>query len=176
MSKKPMGRVPWVLRQCNINNPKSPNHNIEAATVNEWIVPTAGGILVLAGLSLVQAHVRSWKRQKTDPELDDADYSHLSARYRRRLQTSSMIAMLGVLLAVGDQLPILRKRPGLFGLYWFAVLLLTLWVVVLAAGDFDATQANGRTSLAEFRKKQRDLERQAAEIKRRRSNGQDTPG
>ena len=96
--------------------------------MNEWIVPTAGGILVLVGLALVRAHVRSWKRQTNDPELSDADFSHLSARYRRRLQASGMISVLGVLLAVGYQLPNWKNRPGLFGLYWLVVLLLLVLV------------------------------------------------
>ena len=88
------------------------------------------------------------------------------------------LAVLGVLLAVGDQLPILRKRPGLwlFGLYWLAVLLLTFWVMLLAVGDFYSTRAHARSSLAQIRKKQRELQRQIAGIKRRRSNGQDGPG
>jgi hypothetical protein len=87
-----------------------------------------------------------------------------------------MIAVLGVLVAVGDQLPIWRNRPGLFGLYWLAVLLLTFWVMLLAVGDFYSTRAHARSSLAQFQKKQRELERQIAVIKRRRSNGQDAPG
>lgn len=129
----------------------------------------------MAGLALVQAHVRSWKRQQNDPELDNADYSHLYARYRRRLQTSGMIAVLGVMIAVGDQLPILRKRPDLFGLYWLAVLLLTFWVMLLAMGDYYSTRAHGRTSLADVRKKHRELEREIARFKNRRSNGRDAP-
>ena len=143
--------------------------------MNEWIVPTAGGILVLVGLAFMRSHVRLWKQQENDSTLDDADYSHLFARYRRRLQTSGMIAVLGVLLAIGDQLPILRKNPAFFGLYWLTVLLLTFWVMLLAMGDYCTTRAHGRSSLADFRKKQRELERQIASVKDRRSNGQDEP-
>jgi hypothetical protein len=85
-----------------------------------------------------------------------------------------MLALLGVLLAVGDQLPIMKRRPGLFGIYWIGVLLMTLWVMLLAIGDYFATRAHGRVALSRLRHKQAELEQQIAEIKRRDSNGRDT--
>ena len=143
--------------------------------MNEWIVPTAGGLLVLVGLGLVAAHVRSWRQQKRDPDLAESDRLYLYARVRRRVQTSGMIALLGVLLGVGDQLPNWQNRPGLFGFYWLGVLLLTGWVMLLALGDFFSTRSHARSSLADIRHKQRELERQVAEFKRRGSNGRDAP-
>lgn len=148
-------------------------YSIEAEAVNDWMAPIAGGILVLVGLSLVAAHVRSHKRNQQQQDLDDAARSHLNSRYRRRMQASGMIAVLGVLIAVGDKLPILNKKPGLFAVYWIGVLLLTGWVMLLAMGDYVATRAHGRAALARLRKKQLELEQEIAEIKRRGSNGRD---
>lgn len=91
------------------------------------------------------------------------------------MQTSGMIAVLGVLLAVGDQLPILRHDPTLFTLYWIGVLLLTFWVMLLAAGDYLTTRSHARSELARIRRQQHELEKQLAELKRRGSNGQDVP-
>lgn len=143
---------------------------------NRWIVPAAGGLLFLIGLALVSAHLQMRKRTQHKPELDDAARAHLAARFRRRLQTSGLIAVLGVLIGVGDQLPILRRNPALFGVYWLAVLLLTLWVMLLGVGDYFATRTHGSVAMARLRKKQDELEREVAEIKRRGSNGRDTRG
>lgn len=143
--------------------------------MNEWIVPAFGGLLVLFGLGLMVAHVRSWRKQKQDPELDESERSHFFIRFRRRMQTSGMIAVLGVLVGAGDQLPILRKDPLLFTLYWIAVLLLTFWVMLLALGDYLTTRSHARSELARIQREQRELEKQLAELKRRGSNGQDVP-
>ncbi len=130
----------------------------------------------MIGLALVAAHLRTWKRKQNEPNLEEAERVHLAARFRRRLQTSGMIAVLGVLIAVGDLLPVLRRNPGLFGLYWFGVLLLTAWVMLLGVGDYFSTRVHGRAALARLRKKQNELEQEIAEIKRRGSNGRDTRG
>lgn len=143
---------------------------------NKWIVPAAGGVLALIGLALVTAHLRTRKRTQNDPKLNDAARAHLGKRFRRRLQASGLIAVLGVLIGVGDQLPILRQKPALFGVYWLAVLLMTLWVMLLGVGDYFATRTHGHVALARLRTKQKELEREIAEIKHRGSNGRDTRG
>jgi UDP-N-acetylmuramyl pentapeptide phosphotransferase/UDP-N-acetylglucosamine-1-phosphate transferase len=143
---------------------------------NKWIVPAVGGVLFLIGLVLVIAHLRTRKRAQNEPQLDAAAQTHLAKRFRRRLQASGMIAMLGVLIGVGDQLPILRQKPGLFGLYWLAVLLMTAWVMLLGVGDYFSTRVHGRAALTRLRKKQHALEEEVAEIRRRGSNGRDTRG
>jgi hypothetical protein len=71
---------------------------------------------------------------------------------------------------------VIRLKPALFGVYWLAVLLMTLWVMLLGVGDYFATRTHGHVALARLRIKQKELEREIAEIKHRGSNGRDTRG
>ncbi len=135
------------------------------------IAPTVGGLVFLIGVAFMIAHVRSWKLQKHDADLSDDDRNHYYRRYRRRMQNSGMIAAIGILLAVGDMLPILHNNPLLFGIYWSVVLLLVLFVTGMGVSDLVATTAHSRVALARVHRKQRELEEQIEEIKRSRSNG-----
>jgi hypothetical protein len=138
---------------------------------NQFLAVAVGIGVFAIGVAFLIAHVRSWRLQRHDPALSQADLERYYRRYRRRMQTSGMIAALGVLLAVGDQLPILQRRPLLAGLYWTAVLALVGWVTLLGMADLLATRAHSRIALSEVRQKQRELENQIEEIRRSRANG-----
>lgn len=139
-----------------------------------WIISTSFGVaLVAIGLGLLRAHRKAWRNQKNDPDLDDADRQHYYTRYRRRMQASGILTLLGVLIPVGDVLIPWKNFPLACALYWSIVILLALWVVLLGTGDALATAAHGRIALSRVRRKQRQLEEQVSEIRRRQSNGRD---
>ena len=120
---------------------------------------------------MLRSHVLAWRRQKNDSTLDDFDRQHYYRRYRRRMQTSGCILLLGFLIPLGD-LPVLWQRGLLAStIYWSAVLLLTAWIIVVALGDLASTRAHSKVAMGRVRRKQRELEAQLAEIKNRRSNG-----
>lgn len=145
--------------------------------MENWFVSAITGVaLVGAGIALMFSHRSAWRRQQNDPALSDAERKHLYARYRRRMQTSAILALLGVLIPVGDLLIPWQNRPGLFALYWGMLILLSLWVIVLGVGDAISTAARSRSELARIRRKQRELQQQVAEIRRRHSNGRDSAG
>lgn len=143
---------------------------------NDWIPMTIAGVcLCVLGFWLMRLHVRTWGTHASDESLDEREQKHYRSQYRRRMQTSGIIALLGVMVFVGDVvLP--RVLSGddftrVFGFYWLGVLLLTLWVVVLACGDIASIRVHSQTSLAHNRRKQRALEEQLEEMKSRGSNG-----
>jgi len=127
---------------------------------------------MVTGLGLMAAHVHAWRRQRQDPSLDEFDRDHYRARYRRRLQTSGLIALLGLLIPLGDAPFLWRQGVRISTIFWLAILLLTAWIVLLALGDIASTRAHARVALSRIRRKQRELESRANELKRRRSNGQ----
>jgi hypothetical protein len=142
--------------------------------VDDWrLVATISGVLIVTGLSLIRAHLRTWDRQKNDSSLDHLDRTHYYSRYRRRMQTSAIIALLGLLIPLGVAVtPWLQQAaPRLFAVYWGTVLLMAGWVVVLGLGDMLATRVHSRIAMARVRQKQLELEKQISEIKQRRSNG-----
>jgi len=146
-----------------------------------WIPMTITGTsLLVLGVLMMRSHVRTWRRHQSDQSLDERERQHFRSQFRRRMQTSAIIALLGVLLFVGDVvLPLVLDEKdfvGTFGVYYIVVLLLTLWIFVLAWGDVAAIRVHSQTALARNRRKQRELEEQLTELKRRRANGESSSG
>lgn len=167
--------MPVVRRLTSIARTKPA---VDNATVNNWILSTSVGItLVALGVVLLRSHRRTWRRQQNDASLEDSERIHFHKRFRRRMQASGLIALLGVLIPLGDlALPVLlpqQQFPAVFAVFWPAVLLLTLWVIVLAFADMLATSAHARIALNRVQRKQRELHQQIAEIKRRSGQGRD---
>ena len=143
----------------------------------DWLPMTiTGASLLVLGVLMMRSHTRTWRYRQSDESLDEGESQYFKSQYRRRMQTSAIIALLGVMLFVGDVvLPLFLERKNLaavFGVYWLVVLLLTLWIFVLAWGDVAAIRVHSQTALARNRRKQQELEKQIVELKRRRSNGE----
>jgi hypothetical protein len=133
-----------------------------------------GGCLIVLGVAMLVGHRRAWHRQQADLETDESDRRHFAARYRRRMQTSGIIVLLGLLIPLGDWLFVLN-RPVLSTLYWVGVLVLVGWVVLLGIGDFLSTSAHSRVALSRLHARQRQLEDELAALRSRHSNGRRQP-
>ena len=145
--------------------------------MKDWLPMTlAGAFLVVLGLLMIRSHLRTWRRHRDDSSLTDRELQYYFSQYRRRMQTSAIIALLGVLLFVGDVvLPRVLPQAdfaGVFGIFWIMVLCLTLWIVFLAWGDITAIRIHSKTVLNRHLGEQRELEEQLAELKNRHSNGE----
>jgi hypothetical protein len=149
--------------------------NAWLAANNPWPALIVAVVLLVTGICLMMSHVRGWRRQQADPRLEEKDRAYYGRRYRRRMQTSAILAVLGVLIGLGDVLLPFQQQPRPVTLYWIGVLLLTLWVMLLAFADFWSALAYGRVELARVRQRRRDLERQIVEFKHRpiEENGPD---
>ena len=123
-------------------------------------------MLVTIGGFMIRGHLRSWAARQAEGMTEPADLLHYHSQYRRRLQTSALIVVIGILIFVGD---VISKQigPGLFGIYWIGVLCLVAYLVLLAVLDGLATATHTRAALARLRAQRRQLERQAAELKER---------
>lgn len=149
--------------------------------MRNWLpMMLSGAFLVIMGVFMIRSHLRTWRGHQDDSSLAERELQYYFAQYRRRLQTSALIAFLGVLLFVGDVvLP--RVLPeenfvGVFGIFWMVVLCLTLWIFILAWGDVTAIRIHSKTVLNRHLKEQRKLEKELAELKTRRSNGEASSG
>ncbi len=140
---------------------------VVVAALPHW-TPSACVCLVLATLSavLVRGHLRSWAKRQTEEFSDPADLLHYQNQHRRRLQTSILIGLIGILIFVGDLISE-QIGPGKFAIYWIGVLLLVGYLVTLALLDALATATHMKASLARLRAQRRQIERQAAEMKER---------
>ncbi len=134
-----------------------------------WLV---GGVLAVLGALLMWSHAVQRRRYQADAKLDEADRLHLESRYRRRMRTSALIVVLGILLGLGDSPLVWKRGPMASSIYWLAVLVLTLYMLASGVGDLLVTRAHGRGALARLRQKRRELEDEAARLARtHRSNG-----
>jgi small-conductance mechanosensitive channel len=122
--------------------------------------------LVTIGGFMIRGHLRSWAERQAQGIADPADLLHYYGQYRRRIQTSALIIIIGILIFVGDVISE-QIGPKLFGWYWVVVLILVCYLILLAVLDGLSTASHTRAALARLRAQRRQLERHAAELKER---------
>jgi hypothetical protein len=102
--------------------------------------------LLFISLALAAMHVRAW-RTADHGGLAAAERDFQERRYRRRLQTSLMLGVIGVLVLGDLWLDQIVKDAWGRLLYWSGVGLLLLWLLLLAASDWLASRRHYRGQL-----------------------------
>jgi UDP-N-acetylmuramyl pentapeptide phosphotransferase/UDP-N-acetylglucosamine-1-phosphate transferase len=92
---------------------------------------------VSAGLTVW--HFKSWHAAQAEP-LDRGERAFRWRQFRHRTQTSGMLGMVGVAIFLGTVLTPWIASPLFTLMYWGAVLLLLLWLVLLALADMLASR------------------------------------
>ena len=62
---------------------------------NPWPALIVGLVLVASGTFAIRSHMRSWRRQQDDPTFQDRDREYYGRRYRRRMQMSAILVIVG---------------------------------------------------------------------------------
>jgi hypothetical protein len=93
-------------------------------------------LLGLCGL-LLDSHRRSWRRAQESTDLPAREKRYALSQYRRRMQASGTIGVVGAAIAVG---PLVPHRPGPMTLYLAALLAACVWIMLMALLDFWATR------------------------------------
>ena len=142
------------------------------STLSEWAALMVGGLIVLFGAVMILMHVVVWRRQRADTSIDGKERAFLHRRYRRRMQTSSMVALIGLLIPVGDQLPILKREAGLFAAYWVLILLASVWMGCQALADLISTHTHSKAALLRVQQQQRELQQELSRLQTLQRKGQ----
>lgn len=87
------------------------------------------------GAGLLVWHIYAWRQQRSG-ETDPAELDFAWRQYRRRMQASSMMVVLGLAILASGLIE--SRLTAIF--YWAGVLLLVLWMGTLALADIFATQ------------------------------------
>lgn len=97
--------------------------------------------LFLIGLSgfLLDSHWRQWRAAQQDESTSPIDLRYARSQFRRRIQASGTIGVLGAVLAV---YPLVPRAPLPITLYLMAVTLACGAIILLAALDLWATRQN----------------------------------
>lgn len=97
-------------------------------------------VLLLVAAGMMSAHQRAWKSAR-EKELDAKEFDYRRRQFRRRMQTSAMLAVLAVALSVGYAATNWWICSGLFAaVFWLATMLFACWVGLLALVDIWASK------------------------------------
>ena len=95
--------------------------------------------LFLIGLSgvLLDGHRRSWRAAEQDTALGERGRRFARAQFRRRMQASGIIGLLGVAIGIG---PLVPREPWPMVLYLLTLSGACACIMILAALDVWATR------------------------------------
>ncbi|HZL90780.1 MAG TPA: hypothetical protein VFB96_20600 [Pirellulaceae bacterium] len=91
--------------------------------------------LLAISAGLIAWHVLAWRRADHGG-LADADYRFYRHQFRRRLQSSALVGLVGVLSLVDLWIQDVTARVVL----WCFILLIVLWALLLAGADWLASR------------------------------------
>ena len=128
----------------------------------------AGVLLVAFGVGLA---IFQWRCRHPQDLDDEVERLHATRQLRRRLQVSAMLMLVGILIPLSDLLPVFRRSPTAFTLMVLAILGLTVWIMLLALGDFASASSYHAQAQRRIHEERRALERQIEEF-RAGGNGQ----
>jgi hypothetical protein len=108
-----------------------------------------GGCVALMGLLLQLPHRATWLIHQTEFANDPRELRFYATRYRRRRQTSGLISLVGLMIALAD-LPVVWNQAGplLATILWVSIGCICLWISLLAIGDLMTTRAHVRATVA----------------------------
>lgn len=96
-------------------------------------------LLMAVSAGLTVWHAKTWHAAQAEP-LEPADRDFRRRQFRRRMQTSGMVGVVGVAIFLGTVLTPWVASPLFAFVYWAAVLLLLVWLVLLALADLLASR------------------------------------
>jgi hypothetical protein len=112
--------------------------------------------LALLGLSgmLIDSHRRSWRLASAANDLSAPTVRFALRQYRRRMQASGTIGLIGLAIGIG---PLVPRRPGPMALYVAVLVAACAWMMLLALVDLWATRRFFRQLRGEHQSAQRKL-------------------
>ena len=96
-------------------------------------------LLGVTSAGLIVWHVRTWRRLRQEGLADDRERDFRLRQFRRRVQTSAMLGLLGAAVLGGELLMDAAPSWKFKVIYWIGVLALVLWIALLAIADMAAT-------------------------------------
>jgi uncharacterized membrane protein len=130
-----------------------------------WPTLLFSAALVFTSLVLLAWHVKSW-READHGGLAERDYQFHRRQYRRRMQSSGMLGIIGLLI-LGH---LWVRDNAMLAVYWAGVLGLVVWTVLLAIADLAASRLHYGPHVAEQRTEHLLLKREIENFRRESSS------
>lgn len=129
---------------------------VDATTIPSLIF---GGLLLMVALGMGLLVWRSRAGLDSFLENDPITRRHADRQFRRRIQVSVMLGLIGLLIIVGDQMDqFLGKHPGWFVVWVIALMALVIWAILMALGDWLSTFAYSAIARSNLRHERTELE------------------
>lgn len=149
------------------------NEATNVPNLNQWAKRMAtdymfigvGAVVWFFGIAMVSWHVYRKRRFLGDASISPEELKFLEQQYRRRIQTSALTITLGALISMSDYLPQFKTSPGFAAAYVMALLLLSMWLVLLALGDAVASRVHMSQSLRKNRQTRQALQQAINELR-----------
>ena len=121
---------------------------------------------MLIGIAFVRHHRVVWARWREDAALSERERTWHRRQYFRRMRTSSLMVVLGILIPAGDFYFEQNPAPWAFAYFWAGVLGLVGLMLMGGLVDLAATAAHTRVSIGQARKDRVNLQREIDEFRR----------
>lgn len=132
-----------------------------------WSHLAFAAFLFAASALLLWIHWRAWRACGSEV-LDEREFDFRRRQFRRRMQASAMIGVVGVAvvvsLAIADAM--------MTAILWLAVLSLVVWMLLLAFADIASSYYYYHQIRVEHVAEHASLQAQLERIRRREGNGQ----
>jgi hypothetical protein len=108
-----------------------------------FVIPTLLIPLILIGLSgyLIDSHRRTWQSAQWNERLNERDRRFARSQYRRRMQASGLIGVIGAALGC---YPLIPQAPLAMAIYLAALVGACCCIMLSGLLDFWATRQNLR--------------------------------
>jgi hypothetical protein len=107
--------------------------------IDLWAYGLFSLVVVTAAVGMCVWHVRVWRACEAG-EGDGAERDFRRRQFRRRIQASVMLGLLGLSVSAGGLMMFWRLNPTAITLYWYAVIVMLAWLALLALADLVATR------------------------------------
>ncbi|MCA9048099.1 MAG: hypothetical protein KDA89_05190 [Planctomycetaceae bacterium] len=124
-----------------------------------------GSAVSAVGLIFVAFHVKSHYGRRHD-NLPAVEAEFLRRQYSRRMQTSALAITLGALIGLFGRLRIVYESPLFATWYVAALLLLSVWLVMLALSDAVASRIHSNRKGRDRQHPRGTLQEALAEVRR----------
>jgi len=124
-----------------------------------------GTLVSFVGFGMIVLHVIQRRNHLDAESLSDADRRFFDQQYRRRMQTSALAVTLGALIGPFGYIRGLETSPIFATCYVMALLLLSLWLILLALSDAVASRIHSSRVNRHQRKLRESLQESLMEMK-----------
>jgi len=130
-------------------------------------------LLWVAAGWLMNSHLSTWRAvQRQQGQLEAREFDYRRRQFRRRMQSSAMLGLVGIGMLTGGLLKVFGAPPLVVVVFWIGVMLFVVWLGLLAVADMVSTRYYFSRLKQNYVVEEARLQAELRRLKRTRGNGQ----